>query len=103
MSENNQIKRIEAMELNLELSKRVVKELGNALEKYEAAQDIYYELANYYGSVQWMNDYEADEEGNLPENLKRSVLSEDEVYDLITEHTELMIRLQKAVLRSMEE
>lgn len=30
------------------------------------------ELANYHGSVHWMDDLEADEGGNLPIDLKRS-------------------------------
>jgi hypothetical protein len=60
-------------------------------------------LEAYYGSDAWMKDYEADEQGKLPDDLKRGVLSEDAVYDLITEHDALMVRLQKIVLRSMEE
>lgn len=50
-----------------------------------------------------MDDFEADEAGLLPADLKRGVLSEDAVYDLIVGHRELMTRLQRAVLRSMEE
>ena len=100
---NKQLKRIEKMESNMEVSELAIRELSEALEKYESAQDKYYELTNYYGSVQWMDDYEADEEGKLPVDMKRSVLSEDAVYNLITDHSDLMIRLQKAVLRSMEE
>ena len=42
------------------------------------------------------------EEGEFPPDLKRGVLSEDAVYDLITEHIELVTRLQKAVQRCME-
>ena len=49
------------------------------------------------------DDFEADEEGKLPADLKRGVLSEDAVYDLITEHRELMAGMQRAVLRCMEE
>ena len=44
-----------------------------------------------------------DEAGKLPADLKRGVLSEDAVYDLLTEHRDLMARMQRAVLRSMEE
>ena len=50
-----------------------------------------------------MDDFEADEEGRIPADLKRGVLSEDAVYDLMTEHRELMTRMQRAVLKSMEE
>ena len=50
-----------------------------------------------------MDDFEADEAGKFPADLKRGVLSEDAVYDLIAEHRELMARMQRAVLRCMEE
>lgn len=41
-------------------------------------------LDNYYTSGQWQEDYEADEEGRLPEDLKRGVLSQDALYELLT-------------------
>ena len=42
-------------------------------------------LEEYYTSGEWRNDYEADEAGLLPSDLKRGVLSQDGVYDLLTE------------------
>ena len=40
-------------------------------------------LDDYYTSGQWLKDYEADEKGLLPETLKRGVLSQDTLYDLL--------------------
>ena len=34
-------------------------------------------LDEYYTSGEWQEDYEADEEGLLPADLKRGVLSQD--------------------------
>ena len=34
-------------------------------------------------SHQWQRDYEADERGLLPANLKRGVLGQDALYDLL--------------------
>ncbi|MBQ3278199.1 MAG: DUF1653 domain-containing protein [Clostridia bacterium] len=42
-------------------------------------------LNTYYTSVQWRKDYEADERGELPPDLKRGVLSQDALYDLLEE------------------
>lgn len=42
-------------------------------------------LEAYYFGPLWRQDYEADEQGLLPADLKRGVLSEDAVYDLFTE------------------
>lgn len=40
-------------------------------------------LAQYYESEDWKLDYADDEAGQLPKNLKRGVLSEDAVYNVL--------------------
>ena len=97
-----QLNRIKRMESYLDEMTLAVKELSGALEKYEKFEKKYYKLENYYGSSDWMDDFEADEAGLLPVDFKRGVLSEDALYNLIIEHKELMTRMQRAVLRSME-
>lgn len=42
-------------------------------------------LLDYYDNGQWLKDYEADEAGLIPKDIKRGVLSQDGVYDLISE------------------
>ena len=98
-----QNERIRKMETYLDESGEAIAELSAALDKYEQIQSKFYKLEDYYGSKKWMDDYEADEAGKLPSDLKRGVLSEDAVYDLLTAHRELMARMQRAVLRCMEE
>ena len=41
------------------------------------------QLSDYYSSPTWKRDFAADEAGLLPEELKRGVLSEDGIYDLL--------------------
>lgn len=41
-------------------------------------------LRDYYTSDRWKQDYAADEQGLLPADLKRGVLSQDGVHDLLT-------------------
>lgn len=41
------------------------------------------QLAQYYESGLWLQDYTLDEQGLLPSGLKRGVLSEDGVYNLL--------------------
>ena len=40
-------------------------------------------LLDYYTSGQWLKDYELDEKGYLPPDVKRGVLSEDGVYNFL--------------------
>ena len=42
-------------------------------------------LSDYYSSPAWKRDYAADEAGLFPKDLKRGVLSEDGIYDLLNE------------------
>ena len=101
--DNKQLNRIKRMESYLDEAEIVVRELSTALEKYEKMEKKYYKLDNYYGSSAWLDDFEADEAGRIPKEIKRGVLSEDAVYNLIIEHKDLMTRMQRAVLRSMEQ
>ena len=39
-------------------------------------------LKDYYENGQWLRDYECDERGELPKDLKRGVLAEDTLYNL---------------------
>ena len=41
-------------------------------------------LEDYYSSGQWLADYEADEAGAYPTELKRGVLSQDGLYDILS-------------------
>ena len=42
-------------------------------------------LRYYMESGQWLADYEADERGEFPAGMKRGVLSQDGLYDLLAE------------------
>ena len=45
-------------------------------------------LEAYYGSKVWKRDYADDEAGLLPKDLRRGVLSEDGLYDLLERYEE---------------
>ena len=80
------IERITHMESLLDKSAEVIARLEQALEDFAALQPDIAELEAYYTSPQWRKDFEADEAGKLPKDLKRGVLSEDTVYDLLTDY-----------------
>ncbi|MBQ8748104.1 MAG: DUF4298 domain-containing protein [Clostridia bacterium] len=41
-------------------------------------------LTRYYEGGTWLEDFERDERGEFPADLKRGVLSEDGIYNLLT-------------------
>ncbi len=56
-----------------------LKELQPLIEKLEA----------YYTSQQWKDDFALDEAGELPDSLKRGVLSEDGIYNVLERFNDL--------------
>lgn len=50
----------------------------------ETVQAQLQRLLAYYEGGQWLEDYLLDEQGGLPAGLKRGVLSQDGVYNLLT-------------------
>lgn len=42
-------------------------------------------VKEYYENGLWLKDYEADERGELPTDLKRGILSQDALYDLLSQ------------------
>ena len=89
----NRIERIQAMEALLTETGDAVEALANALEDYAEAQAKIRKLSKYYGSDSWYADRDADAEGRLPEDLRRGVLSEDLIYDVITGNRDNALRM----------
>ena len=90
-----QIERITYMEQILDEATEAVSSLSEALEKYSAVQDKLQELVAYYSSEQWRQDFDDDSAGKIPSNLKRGVLSEDAVYNLLADISDLKERLKQ--------
>lgn len=79
----NQLERVRYMEQILDEASEAMHSLEAALERVQALQPRIAELEAYYTSPLWRQDYEDDCAGRLPKGLKRGVLSEDAVYDLL--------------------
>ena len=94
--DKQQIARIRKMERILNSATTAVKRLSNALDKWEAIREDIIALDEYYGSDLWKQDLMDDEAGLLPPDLKRGVLSEDGVWNLLTDVHELNRRLKSA-------
>lgn len=88
-----QIERIKQMELRLERAAAVVMEMSATLDMYEAALEDIKTLDEYYSSDEWKQDFADDEAGLLPKDLKRGVLSEDGIWNLLSDARELNDRL----------
>ena len=62
----------------------ISKECITSIE-YEETQRAIDILSDYYGSDTWKQDFADDEAGLLPKDLKRGVLSEDAIWNLLAD------------------
>ena len=82
-SDLNRIERIAYFEDIYNEAWKSVERLKAALEEYKTLEPKIRELEVYYQDGQWQEDYEADEAGEIPPDIKRGMLSEDGIYDLL--------------------
>ena len=84
----NQLERIMMMEKIFDEADETLRKFSSALKKYQEVQAKIRELAEYYHGEDWRKDFEDDEAGKLPANLKRGILSEDAIYNLLSDNDE---------------
>lgn len=85
------IDRIIKMEFYFDTIQKALELNPDLLQKEAPAGIMLQELTEYYENGQWMADYETDEAGLLPPNLKRGILSEDSVYNLLFDIDQLPV------------
>jgi len=83
MSEETRIERIQRMEELFDKVSHMAKSVDDAINEYEPIKEDIKILEEYLSSGQWQEDYEADEKGQIPEKVKRGVLAQDGLYDLL--------------------
>lgn len=103
MDINDRIARIEEMEEALEQAATALIGFEQDLDDFEAAQPVIKKLSDYYGSEDWFEDRDADEAGELPENLSRGVLGEDLAYDLLVGYHDVAIRMIEVAMKALKD
>ena len=79
----DQLERIRYMEQLLDFVIEARKEQTTNPEKKERIQEAISILSDYYSSKEWKQDFADDEASLLPKDLKRGVLSEDGIWNVL--------------------
>ncbi|WP_081843174.1 DUF4298 domain-containing protein [Butyrivibrio sp. WCE2006] len=90
------IQRVTGMEGIYDRALKIMDNVENDQEEFLNYQAELMKLADYYSSPDWKDDFALDEEGKLPQDLKRGVLSEDGVYNLLERNKELLDQRRKS-------
>ncbi len=93
----NREDRIRYYENILDQAELAAKQLEAALDSYAFILPALRELESYYTGDDWKADFEADEQGLLPEGLKRGVLSEDGIDHVLERFSEIRARMSEEV------
>ena len=83
--DKERMERIERMEDSYCRVRKVVDGIRSKLDRLDRLQDRIRELEAYQESGEWLKDFEADERGEIPSDIPRGVLSEDALYDLLSD------------------
>ncbi|MBQ6263959.1 MAG: DUF4298 domain-containing protein [Clostridia bacterium] len=86
----NRVERITYYENLMSNAQKTLADFETALQEFSSAQKSLSELGSYLKSRQWMNDFEAYENGKLPSDLACGVLSEDGIFNLLEKNTQLL-------------
>ena len=81
------------MENILDKATQKIDDLEKKIAEYENFQSEIKKLEAYYTSQQWKDDYAMDEDGKISEKLKRGVLSQDAVWNMLERNRELARRI----------
>ena len=84
---NEQICRIQRMERLMDEARTLLEKESLTEQEMQALHALMKTLDEYYSSPLWRKDYEDDENGLLPRDLKRGILSEDGLWNLLTDYT----------------
>lgn len=84
-----QIERICRMEQLFSWVSETIESLPLPAEEHEKINKAINVLSEYYSSDEWRQDFAADEQGKLPKELKRGVLSEDGIWNLLSTWREI--------------
>ena len=95
--DNKLIARVRKMEDDFNMVRSVMNDMEDAMSNYEAVQRRIERLYNYMGDGQWLKDFESDERGELPKNMRRGVLSEDALDQLLADITLMDDRMRALV------
>ena len=99
---NEQIERIVQMEGRLSRVEETLARMEAALEDFAAVQEDLQMLDEYLGSSEWHADREADENGLLPSDLQRGVLSEDGIWNVLERYHEIRDRMNEILNQPTE-
>lgn len=84
---------IKVHEETLDFYEEKIKELQVLVDGLNEHYEDYQNLVNYYYSDDWTRDFDEDNRGLIPVDIKRGVLSEDGIYNVLSDVNDIALDL----------
>lgn len=91
------ILRITSMEEKSDEFEKSIIQLKKAFIEYNHKRSEFEKVIEYYHSKQYIEDLELDDKKIIPQNLKRGVLSQDYIYNLIYEDRQILEEIKEEI------
>lgn len=81
----------------------LIDQLEPLLEAFSEHRQKFNQLADYYSSQQFLEDYDEANTPEFPKDIKCGVLSEDAVYNLLTDNYQIALRMLEIALSILKD
>ncbi|MGI6259022.1 MAG: DUF4298 domain-containing protein [Anaerolineaceae bacterium] len=91
------------METILDDHQALIDQLEALLKAFSEHQKEYRQLADYYSSQQFLTDFDEANSPDFPKDIKCGVLSEDAVFNLLTENHQIALQMLEIALNILKD
>ena len=91
------------METILDDHQALIDQLEPLLKAFSEHQKEYRQLADYYSSQQFLTDFDEANSPDFPKDIKCGVLSEDAVFNLLTENHQIALQMLEIALNILKD
>ncbi|WP_157693996.1 DUF4298 domain-containing protein [Neisseria chenwenguii] len=102
MLDEQRLNQIRQMEQTLNDATELMAKIEQLQEEWKNQQPHIQALLDYYFQGDWRADYEAFDNGKIPQGMSCGVLSEDAVFNLISDQQRLSIEAIKLAVKALE-
>ena len=81
----------------------LLNKLEAVLSELDAGSEEFKELSEYFISEQRMNDIDDDENGEIPDNINKAALTQDELYNLIMDSHDTAIHMMESAVQMLKQ
>lgn len=103
MLSEERLENIRQMEATANETQQLLKEAEVLLQKWTELMPRIKKMEDYYSSPAWKEDYDASNNGQIPAGMPHGVLSEDWLYNLLGEHSEICEEYQALIKEFLKE